>query len=79
LDGDADGTAGGNYQRVFKIVSDTAPTLIGANPLANINEDVADSANPGTLVSALINGRVIEVDGPAQGIAITSADSSNGS
>src|SRR5207248_2843741 len=47
--------------------------------LASIVEDVADAANGGTLVSALISGAVTDVDGGAvQGIAVTAADTAHG-
>jgi len=57
--------------------SNTAPVLSGANNLSTINEDPA--VNPGTLVSALIAGQVVDVDpGAASGIAVTAVDNTNG-
>src|SRR5207248_1353873 len=47
--------------------------------LTPIAEDVADAANAGTLVSALISGAVADVDGGAPaGIAVTAADTAHG-
>ncbi|MDB5863905.1 MAG: hypothetical protein JWO70_1711 [Betaproteobacteria bacterium] len=54
-----------------------APVLAGANNLTAINEDPA--ANPGTLVSALIAGRVSDADAAAaSGIAVVGADNAHG-
>jgi choice-of-anchor C domain-containing protein len=59
------------------VVSNYAPVLSGANSLSSINED--DVTNSGTLVSALIAGRVSDLDaGASSGIAVTSVDSTNG-
>ncbi len=55
----------------------TAPLLSGANNLTPIDED--PTANPGTLVSALIAGHVTDPDnGAVSGIAVTSVDNTNG-
>jgi hypothetical protein len=55
-----------------------APVLSGANALSTIKEDQA--SNPGTLVSALIAGQTVDVDaGALSGIAVTSANNTNGS
>ena len=57
--------------------TNNAPVLTGANDLTTINEDAA--GNGGTLVSALIAGRVTDPDaGAARGIAVTAVDDSNG-
>ncbi|MEO8278350.1 MAG: putative Ig domain-containing protein [Ideonella sp.] len=54
-----------------------APVLTGANDLGSIAEDPA--SNPGTLVSALISGKVSDVDvGAVTGIALVGADNGNG-
>lgn len=54
-----------------------APVLAGTNNVSAILEDAG--SNSGTLVSALISGQVSDVDsGAASGIAVTSADNSNG-
>ncbi len=54
-----------------------APVLSGANNLSTINEDAA--SNAGTLVSALIAGRVSDADaGALSGIAVTAVDNTNG-
>ena len=42
------------------VLAHAAPVLSGANTLTAINEDPA--ANPGTLVSDLIAGQIIDVD-----------------
>jgi len=58
--------------------TNTAPTLSGANNLTTINED--PSSNPGTLVSALISGKVTDADpGALTGIAVTAVNNTNGS
>ena len=54
-----------------------APILSGANNLTSINEDPA--TNNGTLVSALIAGKVSDADaGALSGIAVTAVSNSNG-
>ncbi|MBK7238557.1 MAG: tandem-95 repeat protein, partial [Sterolibacteriaceae bacterium] len=54
-----------------------APALAGANALNDITEDV--TGDNGTLVSALIAGRVSDADsGALAGVAITAADNANG-
>ncbi|MFM7071860.1 MAG: DUF4347 domain-containing protein, partial [Planctomycetota bacterium] len=59
------------------IVSNAAPTLTGANALTAISED--PTANTGTLVSALIAGRIADADaGALTGIAVTAVDNTNG-
>jgi autotransporter-associated beta strand protein len=56
----------------------TAPVLTGANALAAQLEN--NSASAGTLVSALLAGRIIDPDsGAVQGIAVTAANTANGS
>jgi VCBS repeat-containing protein len=59
------------------VLANTAPVLSGANSFTAINEDNISSS--GTLVSALIAGKVSDVDGGAQGIAIIAVDNTNGS
>lgn len=55
------------------IVSNSAPVLSGANALTAINED--QFTNSGTLVSALLAGRITDVDsGALAGIAVTAVD-----
>ncbi len=59
-------------------LTNAAPVLTGANNLGSVFEDPA--ANPGTLVSSLLSGKVTDADAQAlSGIAITGVDSSNGS
>ena len=59
------------------LASNTAPVLSGANNLTAVNEDPA--ANPGTLVSALIAGKVSDADsGALSGIAVTAVVNTNG-
>ncbi len=59
------------------LLANSAPVLSGANNLTTIAED--PSSNPGTLVSALIAGKVTDADaGAAKGIAVTAVDNSNG-
>jgi len=54
-----------------------APVLSGANALVGITEDPA--SNAGTLVSALVSGRVSDADaGAVVGIAVTGVDATNG-
>ena len=63
----------------FTIVpaTNTAPVITGANTLAGVLEDPV--ANPGTLVSSLIVGRVTDPDaGALAGIAITGLVMTNG-
>ena len=55
-----------------------APTLSGTQNLTPITEDILDAANVGTLVSALVAGRITDVDGPAVGIAVTGVNNTNG-
>ncbi|NNU42823.1 tandem-95 repeat protein [Ramlibacter montanisoli] len=58
-------------------VTNRAPVLNGANPLAAIAEDA--TTNDGTLVSDLVAGQVVDPTG-ARGIAVIAADdNSNGS
>ncbi|MGH8674316.1 MAG: DUF4347 domain-containing protein, partial [Burkholderiales bacterium] len=53
------------------------PVLSGANNLTAIDEDPV--SNPGTLVSALIAGKVTDPDaGALSGIAVTAVDNTNG-
>ena len=55
-----------------------APVLSGANNLGTILEDPV--SNPGTLVSALISGKVTDADaGALTGIAVTGVVNTNGS
>ena len=57
--------------------ANAAPVLSGANNLATIAEDPA--SNPGTLVSALISGRISDADaGAVGGIAVTGVNDTNG-
>ncbi len=56
-----------------------APLLTGANNLNTINEDPA--SNSGTLISALIFGKLSDADadaGALSGIAVTAVDNANG-
>jgi len=53
-----------------------APVLSGANDFTGINED--DTSNGGTLVSALISGKVSDDAGAAAGVAVTATDASHG-
>src|SRR5439155_479254 len=54
-----------------------APVLTGTNNLTAINED--DTANNGTLISALLSGKVTDVDsGAVSGIAVTAVITTNG-
>ena len=78
FDGDANGVAGGSYVRVFNIGVNVAPVLSGANPLPNINENVADASNFGMLISDLIAGQVSDTPGSLSGIAVSIASSLNG-
>jgi hypothetical protein len=78
LDGDSNGTQGGSYVREFSVVTNTPPTLTGNYNFPSISEDVSNNLNPGTRVSIMLLGRVTDPDGPAQGIAITSVDDTNG-
>jgi VCBS repeat-containing protein len=58
-------------------LANSAPVLSGANNLPTIAEDAA--ANPGTLVSALIAGKVADSDpGALSGIAVTAVNNTNG-
>jgi hypothetical protein len=58
-------------------VINAAPVLSGANNLTATNED--PSSNPGTLVSALIAGKVTDSDpGALTGIAVTAVVNTNG-
>ena len=55
----------------------SAPVLSGANNLASVNEDAA--GNAGTLVSALISGKVSDPDaGALSGVAVTAVVNANG-
>jgi len=76
FDGNADGIPGGNYVRTFKVIMNSAPILVGLNSFDDIDENQFNS--PGTLVSALLNNRVTDADGPGRGIAVQSAVSSTG-
>ncbi len=78
LDGNADGTEGGNFVRQFKVITNSMPQLAATNPLPQIQNDQSDAANPGMLVSALIAAQVTDPDGPASGVAIASAASTAG-
>ncbi|MDB5862777.1 MAG: hypothetical protein JWO70_583, partial [Betaproteobacteria bacterium] len=61
----------------MKAAPAVAPVLTGANDLTAINEDA--SANPGTLVSALLSGHVTDGNsGASSGIAVTAVDNTNG-
>ncbi len=53
------------------VATNTAPTLVGANHLNAIYED--NATQPGTRVAALVEGFIIDPDGPASGIAVTNA------
>ncbi|GAB4291141.1 MAG: hypothetical protein Fur0025_26230 [Oscillatoriaceae cyanobacterium] len=58
-----------------------APVLdnTGSPSLTAIDEDVADTSNAGTLVSAIIGSSITDVDtSPLQGIAVTGTDNTNG-
>ncbi|MCA9215240.1 MAG: DUF4347 domain-containing protein, partial [Planctomycetales bacterium] len=58
-------------------VVNSAPVLTGSNNLTGITEDPV--SNDGTLVSALISGRVTDADGSdPSGIAVVAVDNSNG-
>ena len=58
-------------------IANHAPVLSGTNNLIAVNEDPA--SNAGTLVSALIAGKVSDSDpGAASGIAVTAVDNTNG-
>ncbi len=72
-------SAGGEEFDALALVGiNQAPALSGANALTTILEDPA--SNPGTLVSALISGRVTDGDsGALTGIAVTAVDNTNGS
>jgi hypothetical protein len=62
----------------FRLVSNAAPILSGANNLAAITED--PPANLGTPVSDLIAGQVTDADaGDPLGIAVTAVNNTNGS
>jgi hypothetical protein len=82
----ADTTIGGMTAFSSTIVSSSitvnavndAPVLSGTQNLAPITEDILDAANLGTLVSALVAGRITDVDGPAVGIAVTGVNNTNG-
>lgn len=78
FDGDADGIAGGNYRRSFKVIQNTAPQLLGANPLPDIRKDISNAENTGISVSDLIANQILDADGPALGIAIVSSGNSSG-
>ncbi len=78
LDGDANGSAGGNFTRIFKVISNTAPILIGANALSSIDEDIPDHLNPGSPVQSLIVNNISNPDGPDSGIAVVGVDNANG-
>ena len=62
------------------VVANNAPVLSGANALSGISEDIGSGgANGGTKVSALVAGRVSDVDpGAVAGIAVTSVDTTLG-
>ena len=69
---DADGQA-----RWHGLLANSAPVLSGANNLDPVAEDA--TGNAGTLVSALIAGRVTDADaGALQGIAVTAVNNANG-
>ena len=72
-------TSGGEEFDALALVGfNQAPVLSGANNLSAIAEDPV--TNPGTLVSALISGRVTDGDaGALTGIAVTGVDNANGS
>ncbi len=78
FDGNADGSAGGNYVRTFKVISNSAPQLFGTNPLPSIKNTIADALNTGIRVADLIANQIVDTDGPAQGIAIVSAGTTSG-
>lgn len=59
-------------------VVNSAPQLTGSNGLPDIDEDIALASNTGRLVSDLISGRIVDVDGPQQGIAVTAAGNLHG-
>jgi hypothetical protein len=76
----SDGNGGTAIGTVDVAVTNTndAPVLAGANDLTPVNEDQL-GGNPGTLVSALIAGQVIDVDpGALSGIAVTGVNNTNG-
>ena len=78
LDGTNAGVEGNNYVRTFNVISNVAPTLLGANPLASIQQNEPDATNPGTLISQLLLGQVTDPDGPSRGIAVRDAASTVG-
>jgi hypothetical protein len=78
FDGDADGIEGGNYVSVFRVISNQAPELMGANALPEIDWNIGEENNPGMLVSELVAQQITDIDGPGVGIAVTSANSAAG-
>jgi hypothetical protein len=68
---------GGSEALVLELTLNAAPTLAAGNALPAV---VEDQPNPGALVSSLIATQVTDADANAlRGIAVTSADNSNGS
>ncbi|MBD2250302.1 putative Ig domain-containing protein [Nostoc parmelioides] len=60
-------------------VNDTSPTLTtGTSTLPNIDEDIPNANNKGTLLANLINGLITDTDKDTQGVAVIGADNSNG-
>ncbi len=79
FDGDANGAQGGDYQRIFRVISNSQPILVGANPLPGIVANITSATNTGILISDLLQNQVTDPDGPARGIAVTAAASIYGS
>ena len=78
LDGDGNGTPGGNFVRTFRFVNNSAPVLSGSYNLPPINEDASLALNEGTTVANVLAGRVTDANGPATGMAIVAINDSNG-
>ena len=78
FDGNADSNAGGNYTRVFRVIDNAAPQLFGANPLPTIFSSISNANNTGLRVADLISNQIVDPDGPAQGVAITSVGVAGG-
>ena len=78
LDGDNNGSAGGDFVRVFRVIANNAPGWNGSFDFPNINEDISSALNVGTLVSTISQGRFSDLDGPGSGLAVSSVDDANG-
>jgi hypothetical protein len=59
-------------------VVNSAPSMTVANGLSDVDEDIPNGSNTGTLVSDLIAGHFTDNDGPLQGIAVVLASNAFG-